>query len=64
MVVGTGLIGGSVGLALRSAGWNGVDMDASAEVVARALESGASDASREPGRCGLAVIPTPVSRLG
>lgn len=43
-VIGTGLIGGSIGLALRAAGWNvtGVDVDTAA--AERALELGAIDA--------------------
>ena len=43
-IIGTGLLGGSVGLALRSAGWHvtGVDVDPSSEQ--RALELGAIEA--------------------
>ena len=63
MVVGTGLIGGSVGLALRSAGWHVTGVDASADVAIRALEIGAIDAIGEPGPCDLAVIATPVNHL-
>jgi prephenate dehydrogenase len=63
MVVGTGLIGGSVGLALRSAGWHVIGIDAVPEVAARALEVGAIDEIGEPGQCDLAVIATPVNHL-
>jgi len=43
-IIGTGLLGGSIGLALRQRGWTvtGTDLDPSAE--ARALELGAIDA--------------------
>ncbi|MGH9081673.1 MAG: hypothetical protein ACRDYE_16620, partial [Acidimicrobiales bacterium] len=40
MIFGTGLIGGSVGLALRSRGWTVSGVDADGGVAARALELG------------------------
>jgi prephenate dehydrogenase len=43
-VVGTGLIGGSIGLALRRRGWHVTGSDRDASVAARALELGALDA--------------------
>ncbi|MDQ1499989.1 MAG: prephenate dehydrogenase, partial [Actinomycetota bacterium] len=44
-VVGTGLIGGSLGLALRRAGLRVQGYDADAARLARALERGAVDAA-------------------
>lgn len=42
-ILGTGLIGSSIGLGLRQAGWRVVGWDPDADVVARALELGAID---------------------
>ena len=63
MVVGTGLIGGSVGLALRSAGWHVTGVERDAKTAARALDIGAVDEVGPPGPCDLAVIATPVGSL-
>lgn len=43
-IVGTGLIGGSIGLALRAAGWHVTGTDRNEAMAARALELGAIDA--------------------
>ncbi|MEO6627818.1 MAG: prephenate dehydrogenase/arogenate dehydrogenase family protein [Aquihabitans sp.] len=43
-VIGTGLIGGSIGLALRAKGWHVSGTDHDASVAERALELGAIDA--------------------
>ena len=43
LIVGVGLIGGSVGLCLREAGWHVLGRDRSAVVLERALEVGAID---------------------
>src|SRR4051794_26816610 len=43
-VIGTGLIGGSIGLALRAQGWHVSGTDAQPERAARAVELGAVDA--------------------
>jgi prephenate dehydrogenase len=61
MIFGTGLIGGSIGMALRSRGWtvSGIDVDGS--VVARAVELGALSAEGIDHRADLAVVATPVS---
>ena len=61
MIFGTGLIGGSIGMALRNRGWrvSGVDTDGS--VAARALEIGALSAEGIDHQADLAVIATPVS---
>jgi prephenate dehydrogenase len=62
-IVGTGLIGGSVGLALRSVGWQVTGIDPDHKRIERALEIGAIDAVGEPGPCDLAVVATPVNAL-
>ena len=41
MIFGTGLIGGSVGMALRDQGWHVSGVDTAAGVAARAVELGA-----------------------
>ena len=43
-VIGTGLIGGSIGLALRAAGWNVTGVDVDTDAAERALALGAIDA--------------------
>ncbi len=60
MLFGTGLIGGSVGMALRARGWHVSGVDTAAGVVDRAVELGALT---EPGvdrRADLVVVATPV----
>ena len=64
MVVGVGLIGGSVGMALRQAGWHVVGVDHDPERIAAAVEAGAIDAGGELGECDLAFIATPVNVVG
>jgi prephenate dehydrogenase len=59
-VVGTGLIGGSIGLALRAAGWHVTGTDRNAAFAARALELGAVDAVGEDADAELTFIATPV----
>lgn len=56
VIVGTGLIGASVGLALRAASFDGVitGIDTKAEELAAALKSGAIDESVTPGEQALA----------
>ncbi|HEX9683735.1 MAG TPA: prephenate dehydrogenase/arogenate dehydrogenase family protein [Acidimicrobiales bacterium] len=62
-IVGTGLIGGSVGLALRRQGWwvTGVDHDEAR--AARAAELGALDEVGEVAGADVAVIATPVGAV-
>lgn len=60
MVVGTGLIGGSVGMALRSKGWYVTGTDASPGTAARAVELGALDAFGTDVGADLVVVATPV----
>ncbi|MEZ5244650.1 MAG: prephenate dehydrogenase/arogenate dehydrogenase family protein [Acidimicrobiales bacterium] len=64
MVVGVGLIGGSVGMALRHAGWHVIGVDHDDEHLAAAIEAGAIDVAGGLGECDLAVIATPVSSVG
>ena len=59
-VVGTGLIGGSVGLALRQRGWHVTGDDADPSRAARALELGAIDAVGTDPRAEITFLATPV----
>lgn len=63
MVVGVGLIGGSVGLALRDIGWHVIGVDQDETNLAEAIEIGAIDEAGELGECDLAVIATPVNSV-
>src|SRR5207248_4784526 len=64
-IVGTGLIGGSIGLALRAKGWHVAGTDQDPERAARARELGALDeVSDEPWRgADLTFVATPVSSV-
>ncbi len=64
MVVGVGLIGGSVGMALRHNGWHVVGVDQDPSRLAAAIELGAIDVGGELGECDLAFIATPVNSVG
>ena len=69
LVIGTGLIGGSVGLALRKRGWRVTGSDTDPARGARALEVGAADDLLEPGTrpegpdFDLTVVATPVDAV-
>jgi len=63
MVVGVGLIGGSVGMALRQAGWHVVGVDLDEDRVAAAVAAGAIDEGGSLGACDLAFIATPVNAV-
>jgi prephenate dehydrogenase len=67
LLVGIGLIGGSLGLALRKRGWYVVGSDLDAVRVERALEVGALDSIDPPGGRSedydLAIIATPVAEV-
>ncbi|MFQ5556572.1 MAG: prephenate dehydrogenase/arogenate dehydrogenase family protein, partial [Acidimicrobiales bacterium] len=63
VVVGTGLVGGSVGLALRGAGWYVVGVDRDPGRAEAALARGAIDEIGMPRACELAVVATPVSSI-
>ena len=60
MVIGTGLIGGSVGMALRARGWHVSGTDATPGTAARAVELGALDVEGEDRTADLVVVATPV----
>jgi len=62
-VVGLGLIGGSLGLALRRAGWHVTGNDADAQTAARALEVGAVDVVGADAGAAVTFIATPVGSV-
>jgi prephenate dehydrogenase len=62
-VVGTGLIGGSVGMALRASGWRVTGTDADAGVAERARHLGAIDEVGIDGDAQLTVLAAPVGRI-
>ena len=64
MIVGTGLIGGSVGMALRARGWHVSGTDAPAGVAARAVELGALTPRATTATADLVVVATPVHAAG
>lgn len=59
-LVGTGLIGGSIGLALRRAGWHVTATDPDESALATALELGAIDATGTDPDAEVTFIATPV----
>ena len=61
LVVGTGLIGGSLGTGLRRRGWHVTGHDADAEQAERALEVGAIDEIGQGLDAELVFIATPVA---
>jgi prephenate dehydrogenase len=62
-VVGTGLIGGSIGLALRANGWHVSGVDDDAARVARALDMGVVDAVGPDADSELTFVATPVGAV-
>lgn len=60
LIVGTGLIGGSVGMALRRMGWHVTGRDTDPDRAARALELGAVDAMGDDPDASVTFIATPV----
>ena len=62
-VIGTGLIGGSLGLALRARGWHVTGSDIDASRAARALEMGALDAVGTDAEAELTFVATPVGSI-
>lgn len=59
-IVGTGLIGGSIGLALRERGWWVTGTDQNEVVAAEALRRGALDAVGPPSDADITFVATPV----
>jgi prephenate dehydrogenase len=62
-VVGTGLIGGSIGLALRAAGWHVTGTDADAARARAAEAAGALDAVGEDADAELTFVAVPVGAV-
>jgi prephenate dehydrogenase len=62
-IVGTGLVGGSIGLALRALGWHVTGCDRDDRAQARALELGALDAIGVADDVELTFIATPVGAI-
>src|SRR3954464_9051956 len=62
-VVGTGLIGGSIGMALRARGWHVTGRDAEETRARRALELGALDAGGDDADAEITFVATPVSAV-
>ena len=63
IVAGTGLIGGSVGMALRKAGWCVTGIEPDRQRAESAVSAGAVDRIGRAGPCDLAVVATPVGSL-
>ena len=59
-IVGTGLIGGSIGLALKERGWWVVGSDRDEAIAAEALSRGALDAVGPPTDADITFVATPV----
>ena len=62
-VVGLGLIGGSIGMALRDQGWTVTGYDRDASHSARALELGAIDAVGTDPHADASFVATPVKSV-
>ena len=62
-IVGTGLIGGSIGMALRARGWHVSGTDRDAERAVRALELGAIDVVGVDTDAELTFVATPVRTI-
>jgi prephenate dehydrogenase len=63
VVVGTGLIGGSIGMRLRAVGWHVTGRDADAKRAERALELGALDAVGDDAEAAITFVATPVHAI-
>ena len=63
-IIGTGLIGGSLGLALRARGWHVTGRDRDAERSRRALELGALDEVGDDLVADVTFVATPVPPAG
>lgn len=63
MIVGCGLIGGSIGLALRAAGWHVSGVDRDPRLAARAVAVGAVDVAGSDSRADITFVCTPVSAV-
>jgi prephenate dehydrogenase len=63
VVVGTGLIGGSIGMALRARGWHVTGRDRDEARARRAMELGALDAVGDDPSAEVVFVATPVSAI-
>src|SRR5471032_3348287 len=63
VVVGTGLIGGSIGLALRARGWHVTGRDADRGRAEKALALGALDAVGNDPDAGVVFVATPLNAV-
>lgn len=63
IVVGVGLIGGSVALALRRSGWHVIGVESDETNARAALDAAVVDELGDLGPCDLAVIATPVNSI-
>jgi prephenate dehydrogenase len=63
-VIGTGLIGGSIGLALRARGWHVTGRDRDGSRAERALELGALDSIGDDPGAELTFVATPAGAVG
>src|SRR5947208_5674033 len=63
LIVGTGLIGGSIGLALRERGWHVTGRDVDESRASRALELGALDAVGDDSDAEIVFLATPVRSI-
>ena len=64
LVVGTGLIGGSIALGLRRRGWHVSGMDADQERIGAALETGVIDAAGDDPEAEVVFVATPAAAVG
>lgn len=62
-IVGTGLIGGSIGLGLRARGWHVSGIDTDDEAIGLGVELGALDRRGVDERSDLVVVATPVGAI-
>jgi prephenate dehydrogenase len=63
VVVGTGLIGGSIGMRLRQLGWHVTGRDRDTDAAARALKLGALDAVGDDPEATITFVATPVHAI-
>jgi len=63
MVIGTGLVGGSIGLALRARGWHVTGRDIDAECAKRALDLDALDSVGEDPEAEVVFVATPLGSV-
>jgi prephenate dehydrogenase len=63
VVVGTGLIGGSIGMRLRAVGWHVTGRDRDPARAERALELGALDAVGDDAEATITFVATPVAAI-